>query len=217
MRRVLVLRPQPGAGDTVRRAREHGLDAVSVPLFEIEPVPWQVPEAASFDALLVTSANAIRQAGEGLKALRGLPVYAVGEATGEAAREAGFDIKGTGDAGIDWLLGSIEPDLKLLHLCGEDRTAAPAARQAITPVIVYRGREVGSPDLSMAAGAVALLHSPRAAGRFAALVGDKSKIAIAAISAAAAEQAGEGWQTIEVADSPRDVALLAVAARLCKA
>lgn len=217
MRRVLVLRPQPGAGDTVRRAREHGLDAVSVPLFEIEPVPWQVPEAASFDALLVTSANAIRQAGEGLKALRGLPVYAVGEATGEAAREAGFDIKGTGDAGIDRLLGSIEPDLKLLHLCGEDRTAAPAARQAITPVIVYRGREVGSPDLSMAAGAVALLHSPRAAGRFAALVGDKSKIAIAAISAAAAEQAGEGWQTIEVADSPRDVALLAVAARLCKA
>jgi uroporphyrinogen-III synthase len=215
MRRVLVLRPEPGARETVRRAEEQGLEAVAVPLFEIEPVPWEAPDAASFDALLVTSANAFRHAGSELNTLRGLPVYAVGDATAEAARDAGFDIKGSGGAGVDRLLGSIETDGKLLHLCGEDRTGTGGARQAITPVVVYRAKEVGSPDLSNAAGAIALLHSPRAARRFAELATAKSKIAIAAFSQAAAEQAGNGWEAVAVARAPNDEALLAVAARLC--
>ena len=38
MRRVLVLRPEPGASATVERARERGLDAIAAPLFEIEPI-----------------------------------------------------------------------------------------------------------------------------------------------------------------------------------
>ena len=58
---------------------------------------------------LLTSANAVRCGGEQLHSLRGLKAYAVGEATAEAAREAGFDIAATGDAGVDRLLGSIEP------------------------------------------------------------------------------------------------------------
>ena len=33
MKRVLVLRPEPGASATVERARALGLDAVAVPLF----------------------------------------------------------------------------------------------------------------------------------------------------------------------------------------
>ena len=47
-------------------------------------------------------------AAKGWRTLRGLPVYAVGEATAEAARNGGFDIAATGDAGVDRLLGSIE-------------------------------------------------------------------------------------------------------------
>jgi uroporphyrinogen-III synthase len=215
MRRVLVLRPEPGASETVRRAKEQGLDALAVPLFEIEPVEWEAPDAGSFDALLLTSANAVRHAGDGLQQLRGLPVYAVGDATAEAAREAGFDIKGSGDAGVDRLLGSIEPDMKLLHLCGEDRRETEGARQKITPVVVYRSKAVSSPDLAQAPGCVALIHSPRAAARLSELVADKSEVAIAAISAAAADQAGDGWRLIEVAEHPRDDALLALAARLC--
>ena len=121
MRRLLVLRPEPGASATVKRACEQGLEAVAVPLFEVEPMGWQAPEAASFDALLLTSANAIRHGGDDLAKLRGLRVYAVGEATAQAARDAGFDIAATGDAGVDRLLGSIEPDARLLHLCGDDR------------------------------------------------------------------------------------------------
>ena len=115
MRRLLVLRPEPGATATVQHARERGLDALAVPLFEIEPLEWDAPDPAAFDGILLTSANAVRSAGEKLKFFGGLPVYAVGDATGEAARQAGFSIAAVGDADVGRLLGSIEPDLKLLH------------------------------------------------------------------------------------------------------
>ena len=215
MARVLVLRPEPGAGATVDKARKLGLDTLAVPLFEIEPVTWRAPDAASFDGLLLTSANAVRFAGERLNELRSLPVYAVGEATADAAREAGFDIASTGEAGVDRLLGSIEPELKLLHLCGADRREPQDARQSIVPLVVYRAVELDVPDLDDVGAVVALIHSPRAGRRFADLVKDRRSISIAAISAAAADAAGGGWKSRGVADEPSDDALLALAARLC--
>jgi len=215
MRRLLVLRPEPGASATVAKAREQGLDAVAVPLFEIEAIEWEAPEAGSFDGLLLTSANAVRHAGERLKDYRGLEAYAVGEATADAAREAGFGIASTGDSGVDRLLGSIDSELKLLHLCGEDRRQPEGARQQITAVPVYRSKVVASPDLGATQGAVALIHSPRAARRFAELVENRGSIAIAAISDAAGQAAGEGWEKVETASDPTDAALLALAARLC--
>lgn len=215
MRRVLVLRPEPGATATVERARKRGLDAIAAPLFEIEPIAWQAPGAASFDGVLLTSANAVRSAGEQAEGLRALPVYAVGQATAEAARDAGFDIAATGDAGVEPLLSSLEPDLRLLHLCGEDRYDPGAVRQAITPIVVYRAKPLPRPDLSHAEASVALIHSVRAARRFAELVSKRDSIAIAAISSAAAADAGHGWAHVEVAERPNDQALLALAVRLC--
>ena len=215
MAQLLVLRPEPGASATLARARELGLEAVAVPLFEIEPVGWEAPEANGFDGLLLTSANAVRCGGDQLQELRGLKAYAVGEATAAAARDAGFDIAATGDDGVERLLGSIEPDLRLLHLCGEDRRAAQDARQTITPLAVYRAKQIDRPQLPAPAGSIALIHSPRAGRRFAELVTDRSGAVIAAISAAAAEAAGTGWKSIEVAERTEDEALLALAARLC--
>ena len=214
MRRVLVLRPEPGATATVARARELGLEAVSIPLFEIAAIPWTAPNAAPFDALLLTSPNAVRHGGPELRKLGDLPAYVVGEATAEAAREAGLRIAGTGDAGVDRLLGMIPPDLTLLHLCGEDRKVPWSPRHAITPVTVYRAIEIPEPEVGPFSG-VALIHSPRAGRRFAELVEDRGGIAIAAISPAAAEAVGDGWDTVETASAPTDEALLALAARLC--
>src|SRR3954454_15215974 len=134
MTRVVVLRPEPGAGATAERARQHGLEPILIPLFEIEPVRWDAPAAGRFDALLLTSANAIRAGGEQLAQLRGLPVHAVGECTAEAARSSGFDIASHGEAGVDRLLDSIASGLKLLPLCGEDRRTPLRPRQAITPL-----------------------------------------------------------------------------------
>lgn len=216
MKRVLVLRPEPGASATVERARARGLDAATIPLFEIEPVAWQAPDANDFDGLLLTSANAVRCGGEQLFGLRGLPVHAVGAATAEAAREAGFNIASTGEAGVDRLLGSIDPEMKLLHLAGEDRKIPEQPRRTITAVTVYRSRPSEDIDLSAARHSVALVHSPRAARRLAELIGDgKRSVTIAAISSEAADAAGSGWAAIEAAGAPNDEALLALAERLC--
>jgi len=216
MTRVLVLRPEPGASATVSRARALGLDAVSIPLFEVEPVAWTAPDPVGFDALLLTSANAVRHGGAALEAFRALPVHAVGEATAEAARAADFTVAGSGTAGVDALLDSLTPELRLLHLCGEDRRTPTDAPQAITAVPIYRSRAIDPPPgLDQAIGAVVLVHSPRAGQRFAELVEDRGTVAIAAISATAAEAAGAGWSEIGIASEPSDDALLALAARLC--
>lgn len=215
MTRLAVMRPEPGASATVDRARRRGLDAVAMPLFTIEPVEWQAPDRDDFDGLLLTSANALRDGGGQLEQLRALPAYAVGMATAEVARAAGFDIAAAGDSGVDRLLGSIGADFKLLHLCGEDRREPVDALQSITPLIVYRSKEIDHPELHNLDGAVALIHSPRAGRRLAELVSERSAIAIAAISAAAAEAVGAGWRVVEAADEPGDDALLALAERLC--
>jgi uroporphyrinogen-III synthase len=215
MRRVLVLRPEPGASATVERARQLGLDAVAIPLFEVEPVAWRAPDPAEFDGLLLTSANAVRHGGGALQELRALQVYAVGDATARAAREAGFDVASIGEGGVEGLLGAIDPALSLLHLCGEDRIFPADAPQPITAITVYRSRQIENPG-EIPSDSVVLIHSPRAGRRFAGLVADRSRIAIAAISPQAAEAVGEGWESVQVADRPTDEALLALAASLCK-
>jgi uroporphyrinogen-III synthase len=188
---------------------------MAVPLFEIEPVAWEAPDPSGFDALLLTSANAVRHGGAALAQLHRLPVHAVGAATANAARDAGFAVTSVGEGGVDALPRSLNPELKVLHLCGEHRTAPADAQQEITSVVVYRAIEVPVPDLSLANGSVALIHSPRAGRRFAELVRERGTIAIAAISLAAAATVGEGWASVEAAEAPNDDALLALAERLC--
>ena len=214
MPQVLVLRPEPGASATVASARSMGLDAVSRPLFEVQPVAWEAPELTAFDGLLLTSANALRHGGEQLERLRGLKVYAVGEATARAAHDAGFDAAATGDAGVERLLASIEPDLRLLHLCGADRREAGHVRQTIVRIVSYRSEAVDAGKLPEAD--VVLVHSPRAGARLAEVAHDRSSMAVAAISQEAADEVGGGWHAVEVAHAPTDDALLALAARLCK-
>jgi uroporphyrinogen-III synthase len=214
MRRVVVLRPEPGASETMAKARALDLDAVSIPLFAIEAVTWEMPEGP-FDGVLLTSANAVWRAGPDLQELRDLPAYAVGDATAQAARDAGFDVAAIGDEGVERLLGSVDPDLRLIHPCGEDRKQVPAARPTVTPIVVYRAQAIAAPDVSTLGGGVALVHSPRAGARLAELVEARSDIAVAAISTVAASAVGAGWAIVEAADRPTDEALLALAARLC--
>ena len=219
MRRLAVLRPEPGASATVERARAMGLDAFPMPLFKVEPVAWEVPDPGEFDVLLLTSANAVRNGGAGLGSLRAMPVHAVGEASAAAAREAGFKVASVGDGGVEILLASIPPDIRLLHLCGADRIE-PAAARAITAVPVYRSAELPPPDdLRRIEGQAVAVHSPRAGKRLAELAEragiDRSTIRIAAISAAAASASGAGWEQCQAADHPDEAALLALASRLC--
>lgn len=217
MRRLVILRPEPGAGRTLAKAMARGWNAVSVPLFQVRAADWQAPDPADFDGLLVTSANAVRHAGSGLDRLRTLPAYAVGEATAGVLRDAGFEVAATGEAGVEALLATVPPGLRLLHLAGEDRHEPASLSQAIKPVVVYRSVPVERPrGLEELVDGVALVHSPRAGRRLAELVEDRRRTVVAAISPAAAEACGAGWERIGACEKPTDEALLSLAERLCK-
>ncbi|WBO22496.1 uroporphyrinogen-III synthase [Sphingomonas abietis] len=217
-RPLLVLRPEPGASATVAAARAIGLAAIAAPLFTIRPLDW-VPPTGRPQAILATSANALRHGGIGIAALIDLPLYAVGAATAEVARYAGFGriIVGDGDADAILALASSHGVASLLHLAGREHRATARPGIAIERRIVYAADPLDAlPEAARAAlpGAIALLHSPRAAALFARLV-DPAGIAIAAISAATLEAAGTGWRAHATAERPTDASLLAVAAKLC--
>ena len=219
MRRLFVFRPEPAAHRTVERARELGLEATAIPLFELEALDWPEPDPTQFDGILLTSANAVNMGGPQLEHLRRLPVHAVGEATALAAEVAGFGIASIGQGGVEDLLESVEADARLIHLCGEDRRAPDRPKQQISCVTVYRARTVDAPGgIERLRGQVAAVHSPRAGKRLVELVPpeDRREITIAAISKAAAKAAGTGWADVRVATVPTDSALLVLARSLCE-
>jgi uroporphyrinogen-III synthase len=215
--KVLVLRPQPGADETAARARGLGLDVMVAPMFSVRPLAWTPPDPAGFDAVMLTSASAARQASDGLAGFKALPCYAVGEATAAAAAEAGFaDVRIGPDDGKGLLLMMADDEVRtVFHPCGQDHLALALPDVAITRMPVYAAEAADSLPVP-AEGMLALLHSPRAANLFAGLAGDKSRIRIAAISARTARAAGDGWQEVVVAARPRDEALLELAAQLCQ-
>lgn len=210
-RAAVVLRPQPGAAATLRRLQALGLSARAVPLFAVEPVAWDPPDLAPVDALLVTSANAMRHGGPALTQLADRPVVAVGEATARAARAAGFTVALVGDSDAAAVVararGAGWP--RLLHLAGEDRVALPD----VPAITLYASRAVAVPPGRLAGlrGTVVLLHSARAAGRLSELVARRGDIRLAAISAAVADAAGAGWQSVAFPAQPDDALLCALA------
>lgn len=213
MRKLLLLRPEPGLSASAERARALGLEVIGCPLFRLEAVRWQAPDPAEYDALLLTSANAVRLGGPELATLNSLPVHAVGDATAAAARELGFRVETIGIGNAVDLLAELPRSLKLLHVAGEDHRHI--GDRPIERRIAYQSAAIGDPGLPSLAGLVVAVHSPRAGARLSELARDREGAAIAAISAAAAEACGSGWERVDVADEPNDKCLLALAARLC--
>lgn len=217
-RPIAVLRPEPGNAQTAAAVEAAGGRAIRLPLFEVRPLPWTVPALASHDAMILSSANAIRHAGPGLGALLTLPVLAVGEATAAAARDAGFRVIARGDGGIEALMAAAEAAgvRRALHLTGVDHRPGDPCVIART-ICVYESVAVPMDGEAAArlSGSVALIHSVRAAQALGALTGvERMTTTIVAISLAAADAAGPGWQQVAVAPHPSDDALIALALRL---
>jgi uroporphyrinogen-III synthase len=212
--RILVVRPEPGALATAARLQALGHQPVVLPLLATEPLDWTLPATAN-DAVLLTSAAAVRHAGPQADALKSRPALCVGQATAAAARAAGWRDVHAGPGTLQAMLDAAAagPHRRLLHLAGEDRTAVtvpPALSVAILPV--YRAALRPLPALP-SADAV-LLHSPRTARQFAAewdrLGGRRADVALFAISEAALEGAGVGWAAGLAAATPDDDAVLAM-------
>jgi uroporphyrinogen-III synthase len=197
----------------MERAAELGIDVIACPLFRVESLPWEAPDAAQYDGLLLTSANAVRHAAVQLTELATLPVHAVGAATAKAARNAGLHVETCGSSNVDQLMASLPLSLRLLHLAGEDHR--PNADARIDRRIVYRAALVADPGLPQLDGLVVAVHSPRAGARLAELAEGRDHAILAAISSQAAMASGPGWERVAISPEPNDKSLLALAASLC--
>jgi len=93
---VLVTRPSPDNDRSAAGLRALGFDVLLAPMLRFEPVALPTDLGADaggdFGAVIITSANALRAVAPQLdgSALKRLPLFAVGEQTAIAAREAGF-------------------------------------------------------------------------------------------------------------------------------
>jgi uroporphyrinogen-III synthase len=219
--RLLIIRPQPGSDATAIRATQLGMNADVIPLFEVEAMPWSVPNTGGYDALMLTSANALRHGGAGLAQLTSLPVYAVGQATATAARAAGFDVVWTGKSGADAAAAQAGQDgrARILRLAGEQHSIVSGPAGSVADIIVtYRNAALAAPARMFQDDSLpftVMLHSVRAARHFAAAcamhLADISRIHIAALSPQIASAAGFGWAGTIIADMPDDEALLSKA------
>lgn len=132
--RLLLTRPEPAASETRARLEAAGHDVVLAPLLVFAPTrPLPEPQGP-FQAVLATSANALRAiAGSALAGrLSGSLLLAVGERTAEAAQAAGFDAvpaAGTAEALADLAVHRLDPNgLPVLVLEPRDRSCDLAGR-----------------------------------------------------------------------------------------
>ncbi|WP_294334536.1 uroporphyrinogen-III synthase [uncultured Sphingomonas sp.] len=216
-RPIAVLRPDPGNRITAAAIEGRGRTAIRLPLFATRPLAWSVPDAAAFDALILTSANAVRLAGDGLETLRGLPVHAVGEATASAARRVGFDVVSVGQKGAAALVEQARAMgvRRALHLAGQERTLeAGDIVAAVLPVYASEALPIAPEAAAALAGSVALVQSARAGARLAEIAPDRSTIVLVAVSDAAAAGAGRGWRATAIAAHPETEALIDLAITL---
>jgi len=170
--RVVVTRPQADSERTAAALRARGHDVLVAPLLQIEPVAADF--AGGWGGIIITSANAPSAiAGHSARdKLVKLPLYAVGQRSADAARQAGFSnvISAGGDVrDLVRLIVARRADAAapLLYLAGEDRAADLIAELvahgiAAEMAIVYRAAAAPFPPALTAAlkvGAVdAVLH-----------------------------------------------------------
>lgn len=223
MRRVFILRPEPGASRTAEKAARLGLEAVLHPLFAPHALDWTPPSPTDFEALLLTSANAARLAGPTLAAFRALPAYAVGRATADALRAQGFTqvVTGEGDGSAIAAMIARDGHRAALHLAGTTVAPMDVGPLSVTRIAVYSMAALpADPALgqAMEPGSVLLVHSPRAGERLAEHIAQtgRADLHVIAISQAALAACGTGWASLHAPVRPSDDDMLALARALCE-
>ncbi len=173
--RIWITRAQPGADVTAERVRALGHDAIVAPLLQVIVLSDVVVDLRGVAALAFTSANGVRAFADA-SGERSLKVFAVGAATAQAARKAGFKSVLSADGDVEALAEGIAArrgELRgaVLHpgaaepagdLAGSLEKHGVEARRLIlyetTPV------ELGAAEAeALARSDAVLLHSPRAA------------------------------------------------------
>jgi uroporphyrinogen-III synthase len=229
---VLVTRPNPGAAATAARLQALGFQPVVAPLLRIETFARTLPAMETLRGILITSQQALPALPQ---IYHTLPLYAVGDATADAARLHGFTQIHSANGKADDLAALIIRDLPrgglpLLLAAGANqgnrlKTILQAFGFEVMREEVYAARSVTV--LPPAAAALLasdtdtdgwiLLFSRETALCFrriclaANLSARLSRFRLAAISHAVAEAVKDlPWASIRVAMDPHEKAVLAL-------
>ncbi len=233
--RLIVTRPEPDDDRTGRALIRLGHEAILSPMLDIVVDPHAPVPARDFQAVLVTSSNAVRAlAARSDDAVpRTLPLYAVGDRTALEAKRAGFAGARSAGGALDDLVRLLasERDAKagpLLYAAGETQAGDPAGALRshgfeVEAVIVYRSepraRLSGVAEDALRSGSVdgVLLYSRRSAEAFAEAVSAaglaplSERIFLFCLSQAVAEPlAGIAAGSVLVAEKPNQISLFAL-------
>jgi uroporphyrinogen-III synthase len=228
--RALVTRPREEAKSLARALATRNLEALVEPLMEIHYHDAGTLDLRDVQAVLCTSANGVRALARA-NARRGLPLFAVGDATADRARREGFSVIKSAGGDVTDLARQVAAELRpedglLVHIAGSAVAGDLAGSLRgqgfrVERRALYEARPANS--LSQAAvdalraNAIdfAFFFSPRTSAIFARLVA-LAEVArccgtITALSispAADAAIAGLPWLGRRVAERPNQAALL---------
>jgi len=219
MLRVAITRAQPEAGRTAERVRARGADAIVAPLLTIVPCGYDTSTSGA-QAIIFTSTNGVRAFPDARGARERL-VLAVGDATANAAREAGFinvrSADGDANALVDLAKRELDPaNGKLVHVSGDHvggdvSGKLRAAGFSVDWRLAYASiAAMILPDALLGPLDVVLFHSTRAAETFAALgAPNADKLTAGCLSDSVAQAAARtSWKRIITAPYPREDDLL---------
>jgi uroporphyrinogen-III synthase len=236
MIRALITRPVEDAQPLAAALTALGIEPVIEPLLTIATLPTALPSLDGVRALLFTSANGVR-ALAAKSDRRDLAVFAVGPATAEAARTAGFNAietaEGDADALARLVAARLKPDAgKLIHVAGNTVTGDLVGQlstqgYAVERIALYDAvpADALSPRVAddLAAGRIdwVLLFSPRTAAIFARLVRNAGRVdalkncTALCLSPPVAEAVSSlPWHRVRIATRPDQANLLALAENL---
>lgn len=231
MARVLVTRPEPDAGRTAETLARRGHVAVVDPMLKI--IVEQPPTLDLFGvaAVATTSSNSLRALDRIDPVVLGrLPLFAVGDATADLARAAGFRDVRSADGAADDLARLIARDLDpargtILWLTGQERAVDLGALLAghgfgVRMIEVYRTEPARTlaPETRRALREgtldVVTVYSARtgeaylAAAADADLTREASEVPVVAISAKAGEALRAAGFDVRLAADPSGTAML---------
>ncbi|WP_306153154.1 uroporphyrinogen-III synthase [Roseovarius sp. MMSF_3281] len=229
---ILITRPEPAGSEfaaALRTKLGKKCTVCTSPLMQIE-VCANLPDLSNVGTLIFTSRNGV-EAFAKLADRRDIPAYAVGPATGDAARAIGLSVtEGEGDA--ERLIPQVIADLPprpCLHIRGE-HVAAPLAKILsgagidTDEAILYHQRPVPlTPEahriLEREENVILPLFSPRSARLLFAQAHHanwRARLTIVAISQAAGNQVPERYlDGVVVAKAPNAEAMQQAVEQLC--
>lgn len=226
--RLMITRPKEDAEPLAKELAALGIETVIEPLLSIEVAHTETPDLSGVQAMLVTSANGVRAFTQ-ICGERQLPVYAVGDASARAARDAGFEqiesASGDVDALADLVARRLNPENgALLHVAGS-KVAGDLAGFLQDAGYSYRRLQLyhAAKATTLSPQGIAairdrlvdgvVLYSPRTAESFVDLIEkagiESGRLTAYCLSEAVATKAKAlQWERIVLAETPDQAALI---------